>query len=176
MQMNQTPCLAQFRWSAWTPGVRATLVFVFKGTQVLLIHKKTGLGKGKINAPGGKLEMGETVEECARREVKEEVGLTVLKLDMVAELRFLMSDHPDILCHVFFSESFEGKATESLEAEPFWCEVDEIPYEQMWVDDAIWLPIALGGKRLLGLFEFDGEQMQRHKVFLQDEAPPSTNL
>ena len=174
--MSPIRSLTQVNWSTWTPGVRATLVFVFKGSRVLLIHKKTGLGKGKINAPGGKLEMGETAEECARREVEEEVGIAVGNLDMVAELRFLMSDYPDILCHVFFSKSFEGIATESFEAKPFWCEIEEIPYEQMWSDDAIWLPKALNGDRVLGLFEFHGERMLGHQVFLMDEAPSRTNL
>ena len=171
--MNTILPLAQFDWSAWRPGVRATLVFIFNGPQVLLIHKKTGLGKGKINAPGGKLEIGETPEACARREVKEEVGLTIHTLERVAELRFLMSDYPDILCHVFFSKSFEGKASETVEAKPFWCEVTNIPYENMWSDDAIWLPKVLAGERVLGLFEFHGERMLRYQVFLRDEAPPN---
>ena len=47
-------------WSAWSPVDRATLIFVRQDDQVLLIRKKRGLGAGKINAPGGRIEAGET--------------------------------------------------------------------------------------------------------------------
>ena len=47
-------------WESWIPEQRATLLFVVKDGQVLLIHKKRGLGAGKINAPGGRLDPGET--------------------------------------------------------------------------------------------------------------------
>ena len=52
-----------------------TLVFDIDGPQVLLIRKKRGLGAGKINGPGGRLEAGETPEQCAIRETHEEVGI-----------------------------------------------------------------------------------------------------
>ena len=47
-------------WTQWTPQERATLLFVRRDGQVLLIRKKRGLGAGKINGPGGRLDNGET--------------------------------------------------------------------------------------------------------------------
>jgi 8-oxo-dGTP diphosphatase len=47
-------------WSVWQPTERANLCFVTRGDEVLLIHKKRGLGAGKINGPGGRIEPGET--------------------------------------------------------------------------------------------------------------------
>jgi 8-oxo-dGTP diphosphatase len=52
-------------WSTWTPRDRAVLLFVIRGGQALLIRKKRGLGAGKINAPGGRIEAGESPEEAA---------------------------------------------------------------------------------------------------------------
>ena len=43
-------------WTNWTPTERATLLFVIRDGQMLLIHKKKGLGAGKINGPGGRIE------------------------------------------------------------------------------------------------------------------------
>jgi len=63
-------------WETWVPTERATLLFVIKDGQVLLIHKKKGLGAGKINGPGGRLEPGETPEQAAIREVQEELLVT----------------------------------------------------------------------------------------------------
>ena len=48
----------EIEWASWQPQVRATLLFVIKEGQVLLIHKKRGLGQGKVNGPGGKIEAG----------------------------------------------------------------------------------------------------------------------
>ena len=43
-------------WDGWIPEIRATLMFVREGDQVLLIRKLRGIGAGKINAPGGKID------------------------------------------------------------------------------------------------------------------------
>ena len=47
--------LSPFNWSTWQPNMLSSLVFICKNNEVLLIKKKTGLGAGKINAPGGKI-------------------------------------------------------------------------------------------------------------------------
>ena len=49
-------------WNTWQPNMLSSLVFIVKDNEVLLIRKKTGLGAGKINAPGGKIEADETAE------------------------------------------------------------------------------------------------------------------
>ena len=45
-------------WAGWDPAVRATLMFVIQDGKILLIHKKRGFGKGKINGPGGQAGAG----------------------------------------------------------------------------------------------------------------------
>ena len=52
-------------WDNWTAKMRSMLVFVRREDEVLLIRKKRGLGEGKINGPGGKVDEGETIEEAA---------------------------------------------------------------------------------------------------------------
>jgi len=51
----------------------------------------------------------------------------------------------------------KGELTETEEAAPFWQDVDAIPYDKMWEDDAYWLPEAMAGKFVEGRFIFDGE-------------------
>ena len=68
--------IKNINWDNWNPKIKATLLFVFNQNEVLLIHKKTGLGKGKINAPGEKIEEGESPEECAIRKHLKKIVLS----------------------------------------------------------------------------------------------------
>ena len=78
--------IADVNWVTWSADITATLMFVFRDNEVLLIHKKRGLGKGKINGPGGKLEAGESLLECAIRETEEEVCITPHTISPAGEL------------------------------------------------------------------------------------------
>ncbi|MFP8954992.1 8-oxo-dGTP diphosphatase [Natrialbaceae archaeon A-arb3/5] len=127
-------------------------------TEVLLIEKRRGLGEGWYNGPGGKLEGDETPRECAVRETREEVGLEIepAALEAAGELTFLLDGETHTVCHVFRTESFEGEPRSSSEARPEWFGVDEVPYDQMWEDDRLWLPGVLEGKIVVGEFAFEG--------------------
>lgn len=45
--------------------------------KILLIKRRTMPEKGKWALPGGRIEDDETVEECLKREIKEELGIEV---------------------------------------------------------------------------------------------------
>ncbi len=146
-------------WKSWTPTDTAVLCFIHDGDELLLIEKKRGLGKGKINGPGGRIEPGETAEEAAVRETWEEVGVIPSDLTRVAELSFQFADGYGLHCTVFFSSSYSGLLRETEEAAPFWCSISGIPYENMWADDRHWLPLVLKGEKVSGKFSFDGDTM-----------------
>ena len=153
-------------WSSWQPRERANLCFIVKGGRVLLIRKKRGLGAGKINGPGGKLEAGETAEEAAIREVREEIGVNPLNLENRGTLHFQFMDGYSLHCVVFVATDLEGDPVETPEAIPFWTTVDEVPYDEMWEDDRHWLPEVLRGGSFNGWFVFDGDRMLSKRVEL----------
>ncbi len=158
-------------WSKWLPQERANLCFIRRDSRVLLIRKKRGLGAGKINAPGGKIEPGETPLQAAIRETQEEIRVTPLGLRELGVLSFQFTDGYSLYCHVYLADDCEGEPRETEEAVPFWVEIDAIPYAEMWPDDVHWLPLALGEQRFQGFFELDGETLLRHRLDLLDSCP-----
>ncbi|MFP6807448.1 MAG: 8-oxo-dGTP diphosphatase [Pseudomonadales bacterium] len=154
----------EINWDTWQPEISATLLFVVKDGKILLIDKKTGLGKGKINGPGGKLEPGETPEQCAIRETQEELLINPLNVKFGGELFFHAEDMPRIHGFIYTATDFEGTPTETREARPRWFDLEDIPFERMWDDDAIWLPHVLEGKVVDAWFTFEEETMLDYKL------------
>ena len=146
-------------WARWKPVERATLLFVIKGGKVLLIHKKRGLGAGKINGPGGRLDPGETPRACAIREVREELCVTPTGVRKAGELLFQFTNGHSIDGYVFTATGLRGTPKETGEATPIWIRIDAIPYHAMWSDDRVWLPLMLARKKFVGRFLFDDDQM-----------------
>jgi len=151
-------------WPNWQPTQRATLCFVVRDGHILLIHKKRGLGKGKINGPGGRIDPGETPRQCAVREVREELCVTPTGLSHHGELWFQFSDGFAIFVDVFSASDLEGEPRETEEAAPLWVATDAIPYERMWADDILWLPLLLENKRFIGRFLFRDDEMLHHEL------------
>ena len=166
----------KYDWSLWKTTEEATLLFAFDGAgRVLLIHKKRGLGKGKINAPGGRLEPGESALEAAVRETREEVGLDVKNAVFRGRLFFHFVDGYNLLGHVFSATEWSGAPVETDEALPEWFALGGIPYARMWADDALWLPLMLAGENFVGKFVFDDDIMLENDVAVvgrqENDAP-----
>jgi 8-oxo-dGTP diphosphatase len=150
---------SEINWLDWEPTLHATLLFIIHDGQVMLIHKKTGLGVGKINGPGGKLEPNEKYKDCAIRETVEETCVTPYDVKYAGELRFQFTDGLSLYVAVFTAAGYMGELTETEEAKPFWCPVDQIPYDKMWEDDQHWVPHMLAGVRFTGRFLFDEHRL-----------------
>lgn len=154
----------------WIPVEEAVLCFVRNRSkkEILLIHKKTGLGAGLINAPGGRIESGETPEQAAVREISEEVGLKVKDLNFAGDLYFQFTNGHSIRGYVFQTDFWSGEPVETDEADPFWCSENEIPYADMWTDDSWWLPQMLSDRQFRCRSIFDEEKMISMSLDVED--------
>lgn len=133
-----------------------TLCLIQKDDKILLGMAKRGKGEGKWNGFGGKVEIGETIEDATKREVLEESGITVSDIEKVGVLDFTLPDEEKIWqVHIFKATDFMGEPTETDEMEPQWFNVEEIPFELMWPDDVYWFPLFLAGKKFEGKFVFN---------------------
>ena len=151
-------------WSSWQPSERATLCFVRDNERVLMIRKKRGLGAGKINGVGGRLEQGELPLAGILREAQEELGITLVDPVKRGELHFQFLDGYSLFCTVFVASRFNGMPIETEEAAPLWFDIRRLPFDEMWEDDRLWLGRALDGKLFRGFFDFDGEKMLSQRV------------
>jgi 8-oxo-dGTP diphosphatase len=143
----------------WVAVDEATLLFVVKAGRVLLIRKKRGLGAGKINGPGGKRDVQETLQACAHREINEELCITIDRSQYRGRLRFQFIDGYSLDVSVFVATDYQGQPTETEEAVPLWYALDAIPFDEMWDDDRLWLPSVLSGSTVDGRFVFDGDKL-----------------
>lgn len=147
--------------SDWRPSDRRTLVYVVEGKQVLLIEKLTGHGAGKVNAPGGKVEEGELPSVCADRELFEEVGVRSHRKQLRGLLRFSdLDDGTSMFGFVYVCTKYSGTPSRSKEANPFWCDTSNVPYDEMWEGDRIWLADILAGRCLAADLLFKNDALQ----------------
>lgn len=148
----------------------STLCHPIVDGELLLIRKQRGLGEGKLVGPGGKIEAGETPREAAIREVREELRVEPRGVEKCGEFAFHFRDEAvdddSMYVHVFAADGVEGTPTATEEAVPEWHPVEDPPYEEMWVDDRIWVPHMLAGETFAGTFVLtdEGDAMRSYEM------------
>lgn len=152
-----------------TKTVVATLCVVHDDISVLLGKKKLGLGTGKWNAFGGRVEENESIEEAAIRELEEEAGIVAKDTVKHGVLTLVGEIDYDIELHIFKACAFSGDPRESDEMKPQWFKHEEIPFHNMWPNDIYWLPLVLGGKKFKGNFVFKDDKIVDFNLNISDD-------
>jgi len=136
---------------------QATLCFLIKGDQVFLAMKKRGFAVGKFNGIGGKKNDDETIENATIRETQEEIDVVVTDLRKMANLKCYFPDNSEWgqQVNVFLVSEWSGEPVETEEMNPQWFNKKDIPFERMWPDEKLWLPLVLEGKSVEAEFVFD---------------------
>ncbi|HET8681764.1 MAG TPA: 8-oxo-dGTP diphosphatase [Micromonosporaceae bacterium] len=136
-------------------------------TQVLLMHRnkrREDIHFGKYLSIGGHVDPGEDVLTGARREVREESGLTVTDLSLRGTVLWtgFGPERLDYLCFVFRADTFAGtphggNGEGSLE----WVPVDDLTSRPIWASDHHWLPMVFdeSSKPFYGFMPYDGREM-----------------
>lgn len=114
--------------------------------ELLLGMKKRGVGMGKWNGFGGKIEQGESVEAATRRELMEECGVEAGVIEKRGYLvETVKSTNMKFCIHVYDCWEFSGTPTETSEMRPQWYRRSQLPWDSMWVDDQYLVPTVVPG-------------------------------
>lgn len=148
----------------------ATLCYVRNNGKTLMLYrnkKENDYHEGKWNGLGGKFEQGETPEECAIREVKEECGLTIKNPTLKGIITFPMFDTvEDWYVFLFVINEFEGELIDSPEGKLEWIDDDKLNALNLWDGDKIFIPWLSGDKFFSAKFNYeDGKYIDHTVVF-----------
>ena len=144
-----------------------TLCYIEKENSYLMLHrikKEADMNKDKWLGVGGKMEEGESPEECVLREVKEETGLTLKQYRYRGFITFVSKQWGTEYMHLFTATDYEGQIRECEEGTLEWIEKSKIDRLNLWEGDKIFF-------RLLeeeGFFSlklcYDEEQLIFHEI------------
>lgn len=150
----------------------ATLCYLKRDGKTLMIHrikKENDMHQGKWNGLGGKLIPGESPEECAIREVREESGLIIREPELKGVLTFpKFANEEDWYAFVFVARQIEGQLIDSNEGVLEWIDDEQLLSLDLWEGDLIFLPWLARPGIFSGKFVYqDGELVDHRVVFYE---------
>jgi 8-oxo-dGTP diphosphatase len=127
--------------------------------------KKNDYHEGKWNGLGGKFDPGETPEECAVREIKEESGLNVKSIIMKGFITFPLFDgKDDWYVFIFTTNDFTGTMIDSPEGKLEWIANDKLLELNLWKGDTIFIPWLFQDKFFSAKFNYKDGKFLDYKV------------
>ena len=154
--------------------IDSSLCYLYRGGDVLMMHrtrKKNDMNHDKWIAVGGRFEAGESPEECALREVREETGLTMLVPRYRGVVTFINDQYETERMHLFTCDKWTGELTDCDEGELVWLPKKEMDALPQWEGDRIFhrlldegvpffeLELVYSGEKLLSA-ALDGKQLK----------------
>ena len=121
-----------------------TLCYLERGDEYLMLHrtkKKNDENHDKWIGVGGKFEANESPEDCMRREIFEETGLTVTEYRYRGIVTFVSDLYETEYMHLFTVTDWTGEARECDEGELAWIKKQKLFDLTLWQGDRIFLKL-----------------------------------
>ena len=140
-----------------------TLCYMERGGEYLMLHrtkKENDENRDKWIGVGGKFEPGESPEDCLRREVREETGLTLTRWRYRGLVTFVSDVWPCEYMHLFTADAGTGEQRPCDEGELAWIGKDELLTKKLWAGDKIFLRLLAEDAPFFSLkFVYRGEEL-----------------
>ena len=142
---------------------QTTLCYLERDGQYLMLHrvkKQHDENHDKWIGVGGKFEDKESPEDCVRREVLEETGLTLTKFRYCGLVTFVSDIYPTEYMHLFHATGFTGTLRECDEGQLEWIEKDRLLALPQWAGDRIFLDLMQKNVPFFSLkLRYEGETL-----------------
>ena len=161
----------------------STLCYVERDGCWLMLYrnkKKNDLNAGKWVGVGGKVEPGETPDECLLREVREETGLRLTSWKFRGNVYFYSDKYEAENMYLYTADGFEGDDPAG-EGALFDCDEGDlrwIPKEEtlslpLWSGDPIFLRKLISGEEdIRMLVRYEGDVLAEARDLQKDEQAP----
>lgn len=155
---------------------RTTLCYIENKERWLMLYrnrKENDANEGKWLGIGGKIEPGETPDECNAREVLEETGLRLRSMKFHGIIRFRADEYEDEDMYLYSSGDFEPadaaaaevfnntgeyELPECSEGELRWIDKNEVCDLPMWEGDRVFIRELIGGRERIEMtLSYTGE-------------------
>ena len=111
-----------------------TLCYLQQDGCYLMLHrtkKKNDENEGKWIGVGGKMEEGESPDECVCREVLEETGLQIFAPRLCGIKDWIEEDGTRYVVHLYQTNQFDGNVISSKEGKTFWLPLGDLPQQKL---------------------------------------------
>lgn len=120
--------------------INTTLCYLERDGKYLMLHrvkKANDPSHDKWIGVGGKFEDGESPEECALRETREETGLTLTSYRYRGLVTFVSDRWETEYMHLFTADAWTGELTACDEGELIWVEKSRLSSLPIWEGDKL---------------------------------------
>ena len=144
-------------------GRKTSLCYLEREDKYLILHrtkKEHDENGDKWIGVGGKFEPGETPDECALREVKEETGLTMTDFVLRGLIIFISDVWGLEYMYLYTATKWTGRLTDCDEGELVWLDKKELLTKKLWEGDRLFLK-ALDERTefFMMKFRYEGERL-----------------
>ena len=151
---------------------QTTLCYIEQNDCYLMLHrvkKANDVNHDKWIGVGGKLEPGETAEQCVLRETMEETGLTLTDWRYVGVIDFHFPPWESEQMHLYHATGFSGELIDCDEGDLVWVDKARVPDIAGWEGDRIFLKLMEEGAPFFHLvLHYDNDVL---KSAVLDERP-----
>ena len=148
---------------------QTTLCYIERDGRYLMLHrtkKENDENAGKWIGVGGKLEEGESPEDCAAREIAEETGLRPRRLEFRGIVTFVSDQWGTEYMYLFTCRDFDGVVGDCDEGDLRWIPIDKVEALPSWEGDKIFLRFLRERREFFSLkLCYHGEKLESYYLY-----------